>query len=405
MKNSQFNVGITIVYRGYQTVFKWGARILPFPFPKVVKGENSILQIPMILKAKGKKRAFIVTDETLIKLGLLNPLLEEFKKQKMIYELYDKIQPDPTVELVEQGYQYYQQTQSDCLVAFGGGSSIDCAKAIGIRVVKPHRSLIKMAGLLKVRKKIPYLIAVPTTAGTGSETTIATVIKDGKTNKKYPISDFSLMPDIAVLDPLVTLKLPQKITATTGMDALTHAVEAYIGRSNTKFTKTCAKEAVLEIDKALLRASFHGEDVEARELMLSASYKAGQAFTQAYVGYVHALAHALGGKYKIPHGLANAVLLPQVLEVYGSSAEKPLAELAKILNLHQENDEKSAKAFIQYIKSLNQALNIPTKFKEILEEDIEEIAKWAAKEANPTYPVPKLLKEKTLETILRLVKE
>ncbi|MBR0537430.1 MAG: iron-containing alcohol dehydrogenase, partial [Clostridia bacterium] len=242
-------------------------------------------------------------------------------------------------------------------------------------------------------KKIPPLFAVPTTAGTGSETTIAAVVSNPKTHEKNAINDPRLRPVMAVLDPSLTVGLPPHITSTTGMDALTHAVEAYIGRSNTKGTRAAAEKATRLIFDNLEEAYKNGKNIEARENMLNASYLAGIAFTRAYVGYVHAIAHNLGGTYGTPHGLANAVILPYVLDYFGESAYKPLAKLADIggLDTAALDDEGKAKLFIEKVREMNKNMNIPEKFDMIREEDIPTIAERALKEGNPLYPVPKIM--------------
>ena len=244
----------------------------------------------------------------------------------------------------------YLDNDCQAIIGFGGGSSMDCAKATAARIAKPHQSLAQMKGILKVHKKLPLLIAIPTTAGTGSETTLAAVITDAKTRHKYAINDFPLIPRYAVLDPKVTLSLPPFITATTGMDALTHAVEAYIGNSTTPGTRKNALDAVRLIFENLDTAYTDGQNIEARRNMLRASYFAGCAFTKSYVGYVHAVAHSLGGKYNVPHGLANAVILPMVLETYGDSITHKLRNLAVAAGLCDKNeDDKTASRMLSLI--------------------------------------------------------
>jgi alcohol dehydrogenase class IV len=251
----------------------------------------------------------------------------------------------------------------------------------------------QMRGLLKVMKKIPLLIAVPTTAGTGSETTIAAVISNPLTHEKYAVNDFHLVPKYAVLDPLITVGLPPHITATTGMDALTHAVEAYVGRSNTEETRQAARKAVKLIHDNLYTAYVDGGNLTARSNMLTAAFYAGIAFTKAYVGYVHAIAHTLGGYYRIPHGLANAVILPYVLDYYGEAAHQQLAELADLIGISVESDSTAVKAgkFIAWIREMNASMNIPTKLGGIQAADLPGMIHNALKEANPLYPVPKIL--------------
>ena len=291
------------------------------------------------------------------------------------------------------------------LSVLGGGSSLDCAKAVGARAAKPKQSLAKMKGILKVHKRLPLLIAIPTTAGTGSETTLAAVITDAETRHKYTINDFPLIPRYAVLDPKVTLSLPPFITATTGMDALTHAVEAYIGNSTTYRTRKDALLAVRLIFENIDTVYTDGKDVNARRNMLHASFYAGCAFTKSYVGYVHAVAHSLGGEYNVPHGYANAVLLPFVLEAYrasghgNSSYAKKLHRLAVAAGV-AENDtphDAAAMSFIDAIKNMKTRFGIGDTIEEIKEEDIPKLSHYADKEANPLYPVPVLMDARELE--------
>ena len=276
---------------------------------------------------------------------------------------------------------------------------MDCAKAVGARIAKPRQSLSKMKGILKVHKKLPLLMAVPTTAGTGSETTLAAVITDAQTRHKYAINDFPLIPRYAVLDPKVTLSLPPFITATTGMDALTHAVEAYIGNSTTYGTRKDALLAVKLIFENIDTVYKDGSNVEARRSMLHASFYAGCAFTKSYVGYVHAIAHSLGGEYNVPHGLANAVILPMLLEAYGEKIHKKLARLAVAAGLADQETpcEEAAGRFIQAVKDMKKRFGIGDHIPEIQETDIPKLAHYADKEANPLYPVPVLMGAPELE--------
>ena len=286
--------------------------------------------------------------------------------------IYDKTVANPTTTNVEEARELYLEKHCDAIIGFGGGSSIDCAKAVGARIAKPKQSLSKMKGILKVHKKLPLLVAIPTTAGTGSETTLAAVITDARTRHKYAINDFPLIPAYAVLDPKVTISLPPSLTATTGMDALTHAVEAYIGGSTTRHTRKYAKKATKLIFDNIYKAYDDGQNIEARKEMLKASFFAGCAFTKSYVGYVHAVAHSLGGKYNIPHGLANATILPMVLEDYGSTIYKKLYQLAVYAGIADESDDHAVAAdkFISAIKDMKEYFQIGDTFSEIQKEDI-----------------------------------
>ena len=347
----------------------------------------------------GKKRVFVVTDSFLFNNGYTKPITDKLDEMGIVYSVFSEVAPDPTLACAKIGAKQMEAFKPDCIIAIGGGSSMDCAKALGARVAYPRKTLNQMKGILKVRRKIPLLAAIPTTAGTGSEVTLAAVITDDATHYKYPINSFPLIPSIAVLDPKVTYTLPKSLTATTGMDALTHAVEAYIGRSTTHQTRKWAVTAVRLICRNIQKAYNEGTDYEARENMLKASNLAGSAFSQSYVGYVHAVAHSLGGAYNIPHGLANAVILPYVLEAYGSSIYKKLRKLARAINLvdKYENTEVAAKKFIKHIKEMNENLGIPKTLKGIKPEDIPELARRADKEGNPLYPVPVLMDAKGLE--------
>jgi len=258
-----------------------------------------------------------------------------------------------------------------------------------------------MKGLLKIHKRIPLLAAIPTTAGTGSETTLAAVITDSDTHEKYAVNDPALVPRYAVLDPSLTINLPPHITAATGMDALTHAVEAYIGLSNTAQTKKDAQAAVKLIFNNLYPAYCVGENIDARKNMQNAAYLAGAAFTHAYVGNVHAVAHTLGGQYGTPHGLANAVILPYVLNMYGSRIYKHLAELAVAAGISDSarTEKENAEKFITAIRALNAKMNIPEKIADLKWEDIPMLAYRARKEANPFYPVPKIFNQIEMEAV------
>ena len=389
--------------RAYQKVMYVAEYALPWHFPEIVKGAGSVKKIPKILKQKGVTNVMVVTDSGLSKLGLLQGLYDSLDEAGIAYSLFDGVQPNPTTYNVEAAREIYIENGCQAVIAFGGGSPMDCAKIMAARVVKPNQSIQKMAGLLKIMKKLPLFIAVPTTAGTGSETTLAAVISDPDTHTKFPINDTSLLPDYAILDPELTIGLPPHITSTTGMDALTHAVEAYIGKSNTKDTAEKALEATKLIFRYIETAYSDGKNLMAREKMLLASHYAGIAFTRAYVGYVHAIAHALGGLYGIPHGLANAVILPVVLDYYGETAYDRLADLCDAADLTPEDRSTAGKAqaFIAAIREKNEKMNIPTGFTQIKEEDIDFIVERALHEGNPLYPVPKIMDKADCEAVVR----
>lgn len=392
--------------RCYQRIMYMASFLLPWRVPEQLSGEGSLADLPKFIKEKGWKSGLVVSDEMLVKLGLVEPLLEGMKKEGIKATLFDKVVPNPTITNVEDGLAIYKKEGCDHIIALGGGSVMDCAKIIAARAVKPKQPINKMKGILKVGKKLPPLVAIPTTSGTGSEATLAAVISNPETHEKYPINDPHLIPAYAVMDPLLTIGLPKPITSTTGMDALTHAVEAYIGSENTKATKKYAIEATQLIFKYLKRAYDQGDDKEARNMMQKASLLAGMAFTRAYVGYVHAVAHTLGGFYGVPHGLANAVILPHVLKEYGKKAHKKLSQLADAVGITGANIHEKAEKFIQAIRDLNASMDIPEKIQgkyTIKEEDIPLMVKRALAEGNPLYPVPVIWGKKEIEKIYRII--
>lgn len=387
-----------IYCRVFQTALRISIPFLPYRKPAII---GSVKEIPDVLDENNIEAVLIVTDSSIMKLGLLDRLESALHESGIDYHIYDKTVANPTTDNVAEALGMYRRNKCQAIIGFGGGSSMDCAKAVGARIARPKTKLSKMEGILKVRKKLPLLIAVPTTAGTGSETTIAAVITDSKTRHKYAINDFPLIPMYAVLDPKISMSLPPFVTATTGMDALTHAVEAYIGNSTTRETRKDALLAVKLIFRNLDKAYEDGGNLEARRKMLNAAYFAGCAFTKSYVGYVHAVAHSLGGEYNVAHGLANAVILPIVLEKYGSTINRKLHKLAIAAGIADRNtpSDEAASLFIEEIKNMQKRFGIGTKIPELREKDIKKLSSYANKEANPLYPVPVLMNSKELSEI------
>ncbi len=391
-------------YRAYQKVMKVMLYFLDWSEPQLLTGPGSIRKLPAVIKEKGIGKVMIVTDKGLMSLNLLDGLFEELKNAGISYVVYDGVQPNPSIENIEEAREMFVSNGCEAMIAFGGGSPMDCAKAACARVVRPNKTIPQMRGVMKVMHKLPPFFAVPTTAGTGSETTVAAVVSNTQTHEKYAINDPCLRPKFAVLDPELTTGLPQKITSTTGLDALTHAVEAYIGKSNVPSTRDYAERATKLIFENLETCYNDGKNVEARGQMLLASFYAGMAFTRAYVGYVHAIAHNLGGMYGIPHGLANAVILPHMLDEYGSAIYPQLAKLADIVGIQGQTVEEKAKGFIAEIKAMNERMSIPTGFEQIKDEDIPTIVERAMKEAHPLYPTPVIFDADRLTQIVKKLK-
>lgn len=390
--------------RVFQTAFRIALPFLPYREPQIV---NACSELSSVFRTEKIKSVLVVTDKGIVNNGLVLPLEEALKSSGVSYTIYDKTQPNPTVYNVEEALALYKQNNCDSLIAIGGGSSMDCAKAVGARVVYPKKSVGQLKGILRVLRKLPVLIAIPTTAGTGSEVTLAAIITDSEQHHKYALMSFPLIPRYAVLDATLTYSLPPHLTSTTGMDALTHAVEAYIGRSTTRKTRQLALEATKLVFENIETAYADGTNHKARENMLHAAYKAGIAFSMSYVGYIHAIAHSLGGQYGTPHGLANAVIMPYVLETYGKSVYKKLHSLAIAAGIsgEQDSDREAAEKFIRSIRVLNAKMEIPNKLTGILKEDIPVMAKHAEKEANPLYPVPMLMTQEELEELYNQVAE
>ena len=385
-----------------QTAFRIALPFLPYREPEIIK---SCSELEYVFRKERIKSPLIVTDSGITRNSLTKPLEDILKKCGIAYIIYDKTKPNPTVHNVEEALKIYLQNNCDSLIAIGGGSSMDCAKALGARLVYPKRSLGQLKGILRVMRTLPPLIAIPTTAGTGSEVTLAAIITDSEKQHKYALMSFPLIPRYAVLDAALTYSLPPHLTATTGIDALTHATEAYIGRSTTKETRRLALEAAKLIFENIENAYNDGHNRIARENMLFAAYKAGIAFSKSYVGYIHAVAHSLGGTYGTPHGLANAVIIPYVLEAYGKSAYKKLHEIGIAVGVSDKNDshEIGAKKFIKAVRDLNKRIGIPDKLTGIKKSDIPQMARNAEAEANPLYPVPKLMTRKELEKFYYII--
>ena len=389
--------------RLYQAVFYLALPFLPYRQPRLL---HSVGETAGLISSNGKRRALLVTDANVLALGLCDGLISSLKAEGVDCVVYSDTVANPTVSNAMAAAKLYNERSCDCIIAVGGGSPMDCAKAAGAIVTHPKKSIYKMRGVLKVFGRLPLFVAVPTTSGTGSETTIAAVITDDKTRDKFTIISFCLAPHYALLDPAMTIGLPPSVTATTGMDALTHAVEAYIGRSTTRMTRRLSVEAVSIVRSNLYTAYSDGKNEHARRRMQYAAYCAGLAFTISYVGYVHAVAHSLGGKYNTPHGLANAVILPYVLRRYGRHAVKKLANLSRKSGVSDvmASDKRAAEEFITFIEELNARMGIPKKLP-VAVGDIPELARHADKEANPLYPVPALMDAKQLQAIYFDIKE
>ena len=387
--------------RIFQGVMKLANYFLGYRMPEYIEGSGSIAKLPQFMKEKGAKKALVVTDANLMKLGLLDKMLASLKEAEMEYALFYDIERNPTSDNVEAGYQVYRDEKCECLVAFGGGAPMDCAKGIAAKSVHPRKTVAQLQGILKVHHRIPLFFAIPTTAGTGSETTVAAVITDSVTHHKASINDPAIIPKYAILDPELTTGLPPFVTATTGMDALCHAVEAYTNHTyNTKLEDQLSKDAVKLIYDNLLIAYENGSDLNARQNMQRAAFFAGRAFTRGCVGYVHAVGHTLGGLYGTPHGLAMSIILPHVMRQFGAAVHERLADLADVCGIAGSTVAEKAENFILWIEDMKRKMNIPEGVDVIQDKDVEQIITWALKEANPLYPVPVIWDREDLRKLI-----
>jgi alcohol dehydrogenase class IV len=390
-----------VIHSFFIFIRRYVNRLIKIPMPTLIIGQGELKKCVDILTKTHSAHVFIVTDKTLVQLGIVQQLVDSLEKEQLNYTIFDDVTPDPTTSVIALGVNQFQQNKSDSIITLGGGSVMDCGKAIAASAVK-NKKIKALSGLFKVRRKLPTFVAIPTTAGTGSEATLVAVVTDPIKKQKFTVIDPCLVPHYAIIDPLLMIGLPAKITAQTGIDALTHAVESYIGSHSTVQTKLYCFDAIKRIFNYLPQAYEDGENLTARTEMSLASYYAGAAFTRTSIGYVHAIAHQLGGYYHIPHGLANAVLLPHILTFSFDKAYKQYAKIAYHTEIANQNDneEVAARKFIEAVKALNVMLNIQSTFPELKREDIPLLAKRAIKEAYCEYPVPKQMTIKKCEDIL-----
>jgi len=372
--------------------------------PKMIKGEHSLLDLVDVLKEKHIHRYMVVTTAGFIKRGTLQPFFERLDENHIAYSIFHDVKPDPEIMDVENLKEYYMKEGCQGLIAIGGGSVIDCSKAALACVQSSHLDVKTVLETGIVSKTLPFFIAVPTTAGTGSEVTAGAVITDPIRKRKYALSHLFLIPKYAVLDASLLTTLPPKMTAYTGMDALTHAIEAYINHFNNRKTNKYALEAIQSIFQYLVPSFEDGSNITYRLELLEASYKAGVAITNNYIGYVHAIAHGIGGMYHLQHGMINAIILPIVLEEYGDTITKKLAYIADIVGIAGHTDQQKAEYFIKKLKEINQALGIPTSIPEIQDSDIHYLATGAEKEGNPAYPTPVTWDVEHFEKVIRKIK-
>lgn len=375
----------------------------PQPKPMIYLGSGSTIQLSQAIARFGFKKILVVTDKPLRDLGVLDTTLNALHKAGVETAVFDGVLPDPTEQVVDAGIACYRQERCDSVLAFGGGSSIDAAKVIALGAANDCNSA-DCIGIGQCKLPAAPFFAVPTTAGTGSEATFIAVISNNETHAKGAVIDASLIPKAAALDPEVMRGLPPHITAATGMDALTHAIESYIGRWETDETNYYGLAACRLVFDNLEEAWSNGENLEAREAMALASHYGGLAITNALVGYVHAISHNLGAKYGVPHGLGNAIVLPHVLELMVDDATEKLAEIAVHCGMGDRADGSGALArtLIDRVWALNEAIGIPRTTDVIQAGDVETLTDAALTEGG-NYPSPRFISRDECRGILRAI--
>lgn len=396
---------IHFLLRVRQAIFSPIQKIQLYMQPRMIKGEHALLDLVDVLKEKHLTHYMIVTTPGFIKRGTLQSFFEALTQNDIQYSIFHDVKPDPEISDVEKLKEMFIKDGCQALIAIGGGSAIDCSKAALACVPMKNLDVKTVLHTGRVSKQLPLLIAVPTTAGTGSEVTAGAVITDPIKKRKYALSHLFLIPKYAVLDASLLTSLPAKMTAYSGMDALTHAIEAYINCFNNRKTNEYALCAIKSIFQYLVPSFEDGLNMQYRLELLEASYNAGVAISNNYVGYVHAIAHGIGGMYHLQHGMINAIILPIVLEEYGGAVVGKLAKIADVVGITGATDQDKSKQFIQKLKDLNQIFSIPTSIPEIQEEDIHYLAIGAEKEGNPIYPTPVTWNVAQFEKVIRKIKQ
>lgn len=400
------NIVTTNYYRIRAVLVKWVLRLLPRNTPLVFQGADASINLCRQISRLGYERVLVVTDEFLATSGVLDGIEATLSETKVTYRVFSDILPDPDFTQVQAGEVALREHRGAAIVAVGGGSVLDAAKMIALLHTNPA-PLKHFDGIARAKHRPLPVFAIPTTAGTGSEITLAAVISEPVSHKKIPIIDGKMIPDYIALDANLMLGLPPAITAATGMDALTHAVESYLSKASHPSSEAQATAAISLIFEYLLKAYHNGGDWQARDAMATASFYAGAAFSKTAVGYVHAIAHQFGRLCKTPHGNANAMVLPEVLRAYGVCVESRLAALARLVGLDEDdsgtqNDETLlAERFISAIESMRSEMQLPLQPEGLGLHQISDVVSEAQIEAGMTYPVPRYFSDAEIASIVR----
>ncbi|MBD2858897.1 iron-containing alcohol dehydrogenase [Spongiibacter sp. KMU-158] len=391
----------SVIHKLYLAVMSVLMRFMPPLSFFVFSGEKSAIQLCQHIARQGIQRLLIVSDKPLVELGLVEPLKQNLQDAGVDVTIYDGVLPDPTFAVVEGGLELLKQSKSEAVLAIGGGSSIDTGKTIASAATNGFQPKA-LAGYFKVKIAPLPLFAIPTTSGTGSEVTVGAVIADSDTHEKSYVADPKMLPQAVALDPTLITGLPPHITAATGMDALTHAIESYISCWANPRSESYALSAVKMVFASLQTACSNGADVAARGQMSLAACYAGLAINDTNIGNVHAIAHQFGRVYSTPHGLANAVVLPYVLRFTKQASAARLANLARAVGLAEAStaDSAAADAFIAGVVALNDSIGIPRSLEKLKQADFDNIIDAAVNEGR-WLPVPILMDKQDCEAILR----
>ncbi len=375
-----------------------------FTMPKkIITGENAVANSVEIF-AKAGKKAFIVTGKHVVKLDFFKTLTSTLEKAEVEYEIFDGITGEPTDTMINEGVAVYKKSGADFLIGIGGGSPLDSIKAIGAMAILGGNIADYMGK--NIDAILPTMIAIPTTAGTGSETTKFTIITDSEKDIKMLLKGENLVPDIAILDGAATLSSPKSVTAATGLDALTHAVESYTSKMAQPLTDTVSMAAVKRIFKYLPIAYNDGGNIEARNEMAIAAFEAGIAINNASVTIVHGMSRPIGALFHVPHGISNAMLLPSCMEFAGDGAVAKFAELARAIGIEEKDDVKAANIFVGKLKEICEICEVPTLLEYGISKDdfyakIDKMSDDALASGSPSNTI----KAVTKEDIVKLYKE
>ncbi|MBR1705141.1 MAG: iron-containing alcohol dehydrogenase [Clostridia bacterium] len=398
-------------------VLAGGLMDIAFPFliptQDVVEGPGSSADVVKSLKRAGGKKALIITDKTLHELGILDTMLKGMDAENFPYAIYDGVEPNPSIENVEAAFDMYKKEACDCLVGFGGGSSMDACKAVSCRVAKPEQTIKQMGRLMGyfpisfsgANSKVPYIVAVPTTAGTGAESTVAAVISDHVEDRKYTVTDISMRPRTVFLDASLATGLPPRVTAVTAIDAVSHCTEGFISYGRNPRGDEWAIKGVRLVKDNIEAVMADGKDLTARQNLCTAAYCGGQSLNMETTGYIHPFCHKIGAKYNLVHGRCIGAVMPIILEDYGEVVAPRLAKLAVATGIADPNASESeqAKQYIQWIRDFDAKYGIDPYIPEIRDEDLDEIADSIMVEIF-VYPNKKVYTRDEIKHLLKVIR-